>query len=692
MQLLKQATAWSQAAFGAFLLLAALLPLLFLCGFVNASPFAIGCASLVLCGLGLCCLLKNKQSDIQLQAWKNVRPYLVAASIPLGFYLMERPYSESFPFLDPLGTLCSLFVLAMVFSILFFTLQRSRAGIVLFLILCLVAGIANHFLIEFKGQPVLPSDALAFKTALEVSGGYTYNIDSRLLETLCVFACALVAISYIPKSRTSLDNALRDLTIAAIVGTAALMGFKYVDFEHHLHIQVDPWSAKEAYSSQGSAACFVKRMQDLTPNTPIDYSAEAADALLRNGLGIFPLGGGAYTQSSQEELPTVIAIMNESFSDLSAFPGMEDSEARPNLYYQLCNNAIESGTVYVSAKGGGTCNSEFEFLSGSSSGFLGGGVYPYMQYNLEGTETLATYFKSFGYTTCAIHPNEAENWRRDRVYPQMGFDKFLAIDSFKNPETLRDMVTDEETYNAILNELSEENGPQFIFDVTMQNHGGYDKGLPDDVFIEVDTPDSKNSAELSEYTSVIKQSELDLVAFLDALNALDRPVVLCFFGDHQPGFNESLWEETNGRPIQDASLDEIQECWNTPYMIWANDTAKRTLGVTPHPDSHHVVTSLNYLGTRLVEKTGLPLTPYQQTLLEASATVPALNLNGYLTLDGSWNHYDVDEAMCASTQQQAQKTLHDLRILQFDNLFNTSTAKSDLWNTASAKPQENERP
>ena len=85
---------------------------------------------------------------------------------------------------------------------------------------------------------------------------------------------------------------------------------------------------------------------------------------------------------------------------------------------------VQSGLAYTSARGGGTCNSEFEFLTGSTLGSLGGGVYPYMFYDMSVPESLPHYFAAQGYGTTAIHPAEASNWRRDVVYGQMGFDEF----------------------------------------------------------------------------------------------------------------------------------------------------------------------------------------------------------------------------------------------------------------------------
>ena len=113
--------------------------------------------------------------------------------------------------------------------------------------------------------------------------------------------------------------------------------------------------------------------------------------------------------------PNVIAIMNETFSDLSEYPGLEGSNAAPTFFHEVADDSLAAGDVYVSAMGGGTCNSEFEFLTGASMGNMGGGVYPYVLYDLEGVDNLASYFRGLGYGTHAIHPAEAANWRRDRI-------------------------------------------------------------------------------------------------------------------------------------------------------------------------------------------------------------------------------------------------------------------------------------
>ncbi len=323
--------------------------------------------------------------------------------------------------------------------------------------------------------------------------------------------------------------------------------------------------------------------------------------------------------------------------------------------------------------GGGTCNSEFEFLTGSSMAHLGGGVYPYVLYDLDKAESLVSYFSSMGYATHALHPAEGTNWRRDRIYAQLGFDRFSDIASFDGADTLRGLVTDRATYDYVLNLLAENEQPQFIFDVTMQNHGGYDVGgLSEEMSVSVPLPDGTTSPELNEYASVIRQADQDLAYLTEQLNALERPVVLCFFGDHQPGFSDWLFEATHeGVSADDLGLDAVQSRYAVPYLIWENDAAraiKQQRGNPVEDEADALATgpveqrsSLNYLGAKLVDSAGLPTTNYQRFLLSTSESIPAVNLNGYLSADGTWHWLD-EEA-------DAENLLDAYAWIQYDNLF-----------------------
>lgn len=600
-------------------------------------------------------------------ASRAARPLVMALAVPVGFLLLEAPYNDRLSSMDPYFVALNLAVLAGLFAIVYAVGQRSRASAAVFAAACLLAGTANHFVILFKGQPVVPADLFALSTAASVGAGYSFSLDASLAFAIAVFVAYCAALAFVPRVPLSPRKGLANAACAL----ALVCGFGWwmsaVDIEEAYGCSVDVWGVKESYAEQGSALCFLKRVQDLSPTQPEGYDADGVAALLGG------LADGSPEAVDGAEAPTVIAVMNETFADLSRYPGLAGTDARPAHYYEIAEEALEAGDAYVSALGGGTCNSEFEFLTGSTMGHLGGGVYPYVLYDLDGAESLVSYFDALGYATHAVHPAENTNWRRDRVYDQLGFEEFADEAAFEDADTLRGLTTDRATYDYVLDLLEADERPQFVFDVTLQNHGGYDVGgLADELAVSVPLGDGSTSSELDEYASVIRQADRDLAYLVDRLNALDRPVVLCFFGDHQPGFSDWLFEATHGATADDLGLEAVQERYTVPYLIWANDAA-RAQGAHASGDGGSERTSLNYLGSKLVEAAGLPTTGYQRFLLAVREAIPAINLNGFLTADGAWHGFDDEGAEAGD----ALEALRAYATVQYDNLFN----KDSEWAT-----------
>lgn len=586
-----------------------------------------------------------------------LRPLVIALAIPLGFFLIEYPSNDLLATMDIYYVVVNVIVIAVLFAIVYTLGQRSRIAVVAFLAVCLLIGTANHFVILFKGQPVVPADLFALSTAASVSSGYSFALDGRLLACIVAFVLYCVALAFVPRITLKVRRVVAQTLVGILLVGCFGWWMSACDLGKTYNCTVDVWGVKESYASQGTALCFLKRVQDLSPNRPEGYDAQAVDNLLAP----YRSTADVPYSADDEAAPTVIVIMNETFADLSRYPGLANTDARPATYYEVAASSLDSGDAYVSALGGGTCNSEFEFLTGSSMGHLGGGVYPYVLYDLDGTESLVSYFSSLGYATHAIHPAESTNWRRDRIYAQLGFDTFADISSFDEADTLRDLVTDRATYDYVLDLVENSEKPQFIFDVTIQNHGGYDTGaLADDMRVSVPLPDGSASAELDEYLSCIRQADRDLAYLTEQLNALDRPVVLCFFGDHQPGLSDWLFETTHdGSTADELGLAAVQERYTVPYLIWANDTAHERCALD-EPATEN--TSLNYLGAKVIETSGLPLTAYQRFLLATSERIPAINLNGFLTADGTWHWF--------GEQTDADDALSSYAIVQYDNLFN----------------------
>ncbi|MFR1638513.1 MAG: LTA synthase family protein [Eggerthellaceae bacterium] len=356
--------------------------------------------------------------------------------------------------------------------------------------------------------------------------------------------------------------------------------------------------------------------------------------------------------------------MNETFSDLSRFESLEGTAARPTHYYELAQESLAWGTAYASAFGAGTCNSEFEFLTGSSMGNFGDGVYPYVLYDLGGNENLVTYFKSLGYATRAIHPADAANWRRDRVYEQLGFDEFADQRAFANADATRAHHRPRHLRLRV-DLLEADEGPQFVFDVTLQNHGGYDAEACPTACGERALRRRQQVVGLDSIASVMRQADRDR-HLVDRLNiSTGRGAML--FGDRQPGFSDWLFRRPTTELQQTTWGSRPCRSATVPYLIWANDAA-RAQGAHEPQGVAHERTSLNYLGSRLVEAAGLPTTSYQRFLLAMREAVPAINLNGFLTADGIWHGFGNEEAAGVLDALQAYATV------QYDNLFNKDSA------------------
>ena len=326
---------------------------------------------------------------------------------------------------------------------------------------------------------------------------------------------------------------------------------------------------------------------------------------------------------------------------------------------------MQRGDLYVSAYGGGTCNTEFEFLTGNSMAYLGQGVYPYTIYNLTHAENLAQQFSDLGYKTTAMHPNHATNWNRENVYNDFGFDQFLAIEDFQDADTLRGMVTDAATYDKIIEMLQTDDSPQFIFDVTMQNHSGYDTGLlPSNIQTNY-LIDGTYDPEVNEYLALIEQSDQALEEFIGKLQNLDRPVVVVFFGDHQPFFPSDFndaWYQNEDEATHSERL------YHTSYVIWANyDVAGR------EQTSSTEDISTNFLGAEVMNLIGAPLSDYQKAQLSLRESMPAINIIGYQDSNGSWYLTGTDTSgdggSLSDALAAASKAREDLAKMQYLKLF-----------------------
>ena len=177
----------------------------------------------------------------------------------------------------------------------------------------------------------------------------------------------------------------------------------------------------------GIALNFYISERKMRYDEPVGYSAETLENFLSSYEDEAPL-------EELSGLPNIIVIMNVSFSDLSYLGRLKtDVDYMPN--YDELSDEYLSGKLLVSTLGGGTCNTEFEFLTGLSMMYLPSGSYSYMQQITREIPSMASYLEQYGYETVAMHPFYEVSWKRNSVYELMGFDDFISAEDMTGSDS-----------------------------------------------------------------------------------------------------------------------------------------------------------------------------------------------------------------------------------------------------------------
>ena len=131
------------------------------------------------------------------------------------------------------------------------------------------------------------------------------------------------------------------------------------------------------------------------------------------------------------------------------------------------------------------------------------------------------------------HPYKAHGWNRDTVYPLIGFDNFLDETSMNpNGEKFRGWYSDAEDYNKIIDIFNKKKAgqPLFLFNVTIQNHGGYliaDKNFKEEIKIK----DEKATDTANRYLSLIHESDRAFEKIINYFKNQKEPTIVVMFGD-----------------------------------------------------------------------------------------------------------------------------------------------------------------
>ncbi|MCD8356773.1 MAG: sulfatase-like hydrolase/transferase [Clostridia bacterium] len=540
---------------------------------------------------------------------------------------------------------------------------RPRFTIIFLNFVFLVFAICNHYSIAIRNEPIVPWDLYAVGTAAEALGGFTWTIPAEIIA--CSIGCIIwwfITIKLIKFPKQKVRARAGSFALSAVM----LTGFVLFGTIGSGNFYISAWRQVTANRRNGMALNFTINMDALFVEEPTDYSKETASTILSSV-------SSEETSTSEESVqPNIIVIMDETFADLSILGDLglkNTNDVMPFVHSLSGQENTITGQLVVPAFGGGTCNSEYEFLTSNSYAFFKSGSYPMLQYIHNDTESMASVLSKQGYNTVGIHPYYGSGWNRQNAYPLLGFDTFLDIDDFDDETTeyLRRYVSDNSSFDKVIETYEKNNAesddPLFLFNVTIQNHCGYDTtyaNFSEDVEFEFDSlyPYTK------QYLSLIQESDRAIERLVNYFSEQEEPTMVVLFGDHMPYIENSFYNHLSNGSLKTAAETELDQ-HTVPFFIWAN----YDINEEDYEDVGRI--SANYLGPLTMEVAGAPLSDYQEYVYSLMEQYPVISVSGCLNSDGVY----VPLEMAASD-------LHDYKIVQYENVFDHDTTSKSTNGSA----------
>ena len=521
-------------------------------------------------------------------------------------------------------------------------------------------GLTNFYVMAFRGTPFVPMDFLAAGTAANVAAAYDFSFNFQVVIAiiLLVFLTVTALRLRTPKMHFIVKVASR--VFFSVLTTAIVCIYLFTDLYAQAGLSPDFWSQSRGYRRTGAVMNFCLNTKYLTVREPSGYDADEVDDIVNNMIA------GSDVSIGNDVTPNIICIMNESLSDLSVLGDLETNVDYMPFLRNLTENTVR-GNLYVPVIGASTSNSEFEFLTGAPMSFFPAGSNAFTLYVKNPLNSLVSTLGAQNYTQLAFHPYYASGWNRPTVYKNLGFTRFDSITSVISYDTLiayqnsgyatsvleelvaqeypyddvllRRYVSDSYDYKKVIEmyENREADKPFFLFNVTMQNHGGYTEktaNFVEDVYVTAingvsDPAFATAYPKVNQYLSLIKQSDAAFEQLVNYFSYVDEPTIICMFGDHQPNVEKSFIHRLQGVSSElELTTEQLQQQHITPFYIWANyDIEEKEIERL----------GSNYLASYMMQVAGVEMPAYNRYLLKLSETLPVIDTVG--VIDANGNHY-----------------------------------------------------
>ena len=564
----------------------------------------------------------------------------------------------------------------LILLLMLFLYQICQSSWLSFTILSVVLEcllIVSHIKLNARGTPLLPWDFLFFDAALSVASNY--DLFMSLVSTSVVAGNAIISYTLFwcrnrlgtySLKKACAGGAAAALAFAVFLNTSIVYGVWTENTGSRVY-QINDY-----YEKNGFLVSFAEYINYLLPvQAPDDYSEEVMDELVEEIMTSY-----AQTENISEKKPNIIAIMSESFWDITSLENVTFSYDPLPVLHSLQSTA-NSGELLSHVFGGNTVISEFEFLTGFHAAFFPTDYMVYGGSMDAGFCSAASLLSGQGYHAVAMHPYAATNYNRNTAYKMLGFSEMVFEDDFpEDAQRVRGYISDDAMYRQILDvhgQLREESdAPLFLFGITMQSHGGYWKiNIHEQSRVPFQSEGYLDSTVvgMDDYFASLHSSDAALGNLISYFEQLEEDTIVIYFGDHMSNVGGKAQKMLECQSWYQSNTFAVDVKSHTvPYVVWSN--CDLDLGQMPMMD-------IGQLLPMVLAEVGIEMPQFWNYLQQKQQLLPAFNHAIAVNADRS-------ETELSDLTEEQKRLYRNFELLTYDYIWGEQYAAS-LWDVPGAE-------
>jgi len=442
---------------------------------------------------------------------------------------------------------------------------------------------------QLRGDYLSPFDVFLLREGADISKYISNLINMKMIAAGIGLLIAGILLLWLMFKTIRPESVKKRLMIAS---SSLLIAVMIIQFPQTFYAGNSEklTDIQTQYENRGFVGGFLNVLHQFDLYEPKEYNREEIDKL------VYSLEKTDKSMSDSDFQPNVIVVLAEALWDPLLLEEVKFKED-PIPYFRSLTENHTSGTMVTHVFGGGTINTELEVLTGLTTRFLPPGSETYNHYMTRPTDSLAHVFGEQGYNTTAVHTFKNWFYNRQETYKWLGFQKFISMEFFNNPNYIGPYIDDRLLMEKTLEEIKKSDGPDFVNTVTVSSHGPYDDIRYDHSLKDWTDNDLTKVPEyiLNLYAQVLNELDESIKVLVEGAKELDEPTIIAIYGDHLPmlGYDYAVYRE--GNYFSDLnSYEDYMKMHSTPLLVWDNfsDTKdKEELRMTP-----------NFLGAYLLNK------------------------------------------------------------------------------------------